>query len=193
MWSRWWAIASIIGGGLVVTGCATSESGEAVPVRAPSEFASRRLPDVTLEQAQTAADRVFRNHFRVDGEVSRPGRLISRPVELEGRSDTGTLGDRVRLTPARQRQIGELRVEPQSGAVVVQVSVLTQRLETTERASFSRERGDDRPNRTPINRAGPASVDRREEWRTIGRARPKEQAILDEVQAALVTETRPGV
>lgn len=173
-------------------GCTVSEGDGGAPVRAPASFASRHFPGVTLDEIETIAGRVFRGHYRVDSEASTPRRLVSRPTEIEGRGEPRSIGDRVGLTPVRQREIAELRVEPQGGGVLVQIQVVNQRLETAERAAFTPGRGDDRPNTTAIDRAGPASVDRREEWRTAGRNRRTEQMILNEIQASMGPTTQPS-
>jgi hypothetical protein len=128
----------------------------------------------------------------MDVQASTGHRLISRPTEVEGRGEPQSLTDRVRLTPPRQREIAELRIGADGDDIVFQIHVASQRLETTERASFARDRGDDRPNTTAIDRAGPTSVDRREEWRAVGRNRRVEQAVLSEIAAALAPATQPA-
>lgn len=183
------AVASLC----TVSGCASTEGdSSSAPRRAASDFASRRLPATTVAEIAPIASRVFRSRFRVDSAVSTQTRLVSRPTEVEGRGEAHTPRDRIRLTPSRMRQIAELRIVPQGAGVAVQFSVTDQRLEVSERAAF-RPRNDDRPgNQTAIDRSGPSSTDRREEWVTAGRNRRTEQAVLDEIQAALASASQPA-
>jgi hypothetical protein len=187
------AIGLVVLAALGLSGCADATGGGAGLTRLSGgrDFSSRRVPGDAAE-VEVAAGRVFGSHFRIDREASTSRHLVSRPAELEGPSEARNVRDRIRLAPGRQRQVAELRLDPQGEGVLVQVSVRTQRLETTERASFARQRGDDRPNRTPIDRPGPSGVDTREEWVNAGRDTATEREILDEIAASLGASTLPA-
>src|SRR5690606_17564974 len=84
------------------SGCTEPEGGIS---RSPGEFSSRRVQGVSLAEAEAVAGRVFRNHFRLDLSASSSSRLVSLPAEVQGRGQDTALMDRVRLTPARQREL----------------------------------------------------------------------------------------
>lgn len=169
---------------MALTGCdATSREGGAIQRASRNEFASRRIIG-TMNEVQPVAERVFRSHFLIDAEASSTDHLVSRPTEVEGRGEAHNIRDRIRLSPSRQRQTAEMRIEPDGPAVAVRVSVRSQRLETAERASFAGQRGDDRPN-TAIDRPGPGGVDNREVWVSAGRDIATEREVLNEVQTSL--------
>jgi hypothetical protein len=182
--------AVLIGAVLVSGGCATAERGglSATGITSARDFSSRRF-NAGMEEVGPVAERVFRSHFRVDQEASTATHLVSRPTEVEGRGEPHNVRDRIRLAPGRQRQMAEMNLDPQGGATMVQVSVRSQRLETSERATFARMRGDDRPAaQTPIDRPGPTGVDTREQWVNAGRDTQTERDVLDEIQASLEGE-----
>jgi hypothetical protein len=134
------------------------------------------MANTSLGEAQASADRVFRQHFRVDRDQSSASVWVARPTEVEDER-----GERVRdlLTPSpsRRRQLAELRLTDEGNGVLARVRVVTERLDTTERVAFAAERGDDRPAETSIDRTG--RVQRQEEWVEVGRDRALEREILD--------------
>ena len=176
---------------LMLPGCAATGQPGTTRTRGAGDFASRRLPDADIIQVRAVAERVFRQYFRIDPEASSDTVLISRPTEVEGRGRRQNVRDQLTLTPDRQRQIAELRVREEAGVPVVLVSVQGQRLQTTERDTFARNRGDDRPGDTAIQRQGNTSAVPREEWVDMGRDRATEKMILDEIAESLAT-TRPS-
>lgn len=180
---------------LAAGGCTeTSESTartSAAAGRRPGEYASRRLPGVSLAQAQPVADQAFRMHFRVDPTVSTASVLVAYPAEAPELEQSGQAGDVLSITPRRKRRVAELRLASEGATLVVQIRVMTQRLSTTERAAFAGTRGDDRPTQTAIDRQGPASPDAREEWVDWRRDRKVEEEILREIQLTFA-ETQPA-
>lgn len=178
---------------------ATARAGRA------SDFASRPFEGVELAQIQPLAERVFRSYFRLDPAASAathfvafpsgidargpavPGEGPAVPAEEAGAEDRPreTVGDIIGVAPRRYRRVAEMRLLPGEDRVLVQVRVAVQRLSTTERAAFARERGDDRPTDTAIDRLGPASPAAREEWREYRRDRGMEREVLDAIQAGL--------
>lgn len=179
---------------LVLAGCsAQGEGAERTSARpaSDSQFASRRIASISLQQVQPVADRVFREHFRIDAGSSSANTWIARPAEAPDQERRGQVTDAFAVTPRRKRRLAELRLRPEGEGVVVQCRVLIQRLTVSERAAFSRERGDDRPTDTPIDRQGPSSIQSREEWTDAGRDRVTEQQILGTIQERLST-TRPA-
>lgn len=142
--------------------------------------ASRRIANLTLAAARPVAADVFRSEYRLDLDRSSGDMLVSRPTELV---DSGR-GERVRDVfgrPNRHRQIAVLWITQEGTSVVLQCQVRTERLDTTERAAFARERGDDRPSDTPIDRLGADAPKAREEWVYVRRDRAAESRILDAI------------
>lgn len=176
---------------LMLAGCAATGQPGATRPRGAGDFASRRLPDADIVQTRAVAERVFRQYFRLDPEASSESVLVSRPTEVEGHGRRQNVRDQLTLTPDRQRQIAELRVREEAGTPVVLINVQSQRLQTTERDTFSRSRGDDRPGDTAIQRQGNTSAAPREEWVDMGRDRATEKMVLDEIAESLAT-TRPS-
>ncbi len=175
-----------------VGGCtAPGDRSGASAQREATDFASRHLLNVAPAEVESVARRIFMSHFRINPDASTGDTLVSLPTETEGRGQRKSIRDTLAVSPNRQRQRAELRLRPQGGNVLVLVSVQTQRLDTAERAAFARERGDDRPTETPIEREGPTSPSAREEWVNIGRDRKLEQQILSEIEQAITT-TRPA-
>lgn len=198
---------------LTLAGCAMDtaqpERAGTPRARAASDFATRRIEHAGLADVQPVAARVFRSYFRVDSTLSSPTDLLAFPTDVKPHEAAGrpeepaaeegpgepppkdTVGDVVGVAPRRYRRIAELRLVAADGATLAQVRVMFQRLTTTERVAFARERGDDRPTDTAIDRLGPTSPTPREEWRDDRRDRRLEQEILNAIQAGM-TATRPA-
>jgi hypothetical protein len=177
--SAWWL--GLSGLGLCLTcGCNGPQAEAArTPVRA-GDWSRRSLLDVELEQVRPVAARVFRRHFRIDTDASTGNRLVSTPTEYQDR-DQRRLRDVLGPTRSQHRKLCELLMFQEGPSVLVQTRVQTQRLETPERAAFARQRGDDRPTDTPIDRPGGTSPARQQEWVNVGRDRDLEQRILDDI------------
>jgi len=157
-----------------------SSGFQAGPGRSSDDSASRWIPNVTLAAARPVAADVFRSEYRLDLDRSSADTLVSRPTEL---TDSGQ-GERVRDVfgrPNRHRQIAVLRITQEGTSVMLQCQVRTERLDTAERAAFARERGDDRPSDTPIDRLGADAPKAREEWVYVRRDRAAESRILDAI------------
>jgi hypothetical protein len=110
---------------------------------------------------------------------------MSRPEEVRGKRKPVQLRDTLRVSSSRHRRIAELRIIQKGIDVLAICRVQEQRLETTERASFAEQRGDDRPNDTPIDRFGATSTYRQEDWVDVGRDRKTELMILDAIRRQL--------
>ncbi|HSW45422.1 MAG TPA: hypothetical protein VLM89_07620 [Phycisphaerae bacterium] len=157
-----------------------SSSLQAGPARATGDYASRRLPDVTLDAIRPVAAQVFRSAYRLDTDRSGGTMLVSRPTEVTDRPQTERVRD-VLGRPNRHRRIAILRFNQDGSSVMLQCQVRLERLDTAERAAFARERGDDRPSDTPIERMGADAPRAREEWVYVNRDRRAETDILDSI------------
>jgi hypothetical protein len=177
--------------GTLTAGCAgTGAAADGTTVRrGTADYSSRTVLDTSVDSLRPIAQRVFRDHFRLDAEASSDNVLVSRPEEIAGRGQSRQIRDRIGLSPSRQRELAELRLQQEGDNVVVRCSVITQRLQTAERASFMRERGDDRPTDTPIDRMGATSANPREDWVNMGRDRDTEREVLDAIQGVANTGT----
>jgi len=174
---------------LLATGCSSPlESGATVSRAAGS--AGRRIANVNLSEAQPVAERVFRQRFRIDSAASGPGLIVSQAQEVNTEAQPQQMRD-VLGGKARHRRVAQLRLDQQGPDLLLRCIVQTQRLETSERAAFSGQRGDDRPTDTPIDRLGAASADNREEWGAGKRDRELEQEILRAVEEALRPASQP--
>ncbi len=168
---------------LSLVGCPEPEGGVSLfseSGRGRGEFTSRLIPDAALEAVRPVAARVFRSGYRLDSDRSTGTTLVSRPVEATGEQH----GERIRDVlgrPNRHRRLATLRFSQDGSAVMLQCQVRIERLDTTEQAAFARNRGDDRPNDTPIERLGSDAPRAREEWVYVGRDRQAEADILDAI------------
>jgi hypothetical protein len=162
----------------LLAGCATTGGQTASQIGRGAGSASRRIPGATVAAVQPVAERVFRQHFRINPDASGPGRLMSQPQEATGQKQPEQVRDVLLGSRDRHRHLAELYLDQQGPDVVVRCTVLVQRLETSARAAFNTQRGDDRPTETPIDRLGPTSTDNREEWVPVKRNRELEQEIL---------------
>ncbi|GMV98361.1 MAG: hypothetical protein AMXMBFR83_27110 [Phycisphaerae bacterium] len=180
---------------LLAAGCSEPIGGGAGPSGSGrwriGDYASRRLPGVTLSAAQPVAEDVFSTRFRIDPDQSTGDVLVARPADAPDLEQSGQSGDLLNITPRRKRRLAELRLVPEGGTVVVQVRVMAQRLSTAERAAFAGTHGEDRPTDTAIDRRGATSTSAREEWVDWRRDRRLEEEILREIQGAF-TATQPA-
>jgi len=182
----WWILAgmSIV---LQAAGCtAQRESSGLLTARRAGDASSRHILNTTVDAVRPEAVRVFRQDYRLDPDASTGNVLISRPIERTDHPGPERLRD-VLGSPNRHRQIATLWLNQDGPHVLVQCRVSIQRLDTVERAAFARERGDDRPTDTPIDRFGAASPNAREEWVPVGRERKAETHILDAIIQRVVT------
>lgn len=187
MWHSMFATSALLA--VLTTGCQDIQSGRGpMSSRTASNASGLRLPGMSIAQVAPEAERAFRQHFQIDHELSDDEQLISRPRELD-ETEAQRVSDVLTGPRRRHRLVAELRVLQLEADVMVRCLVERQRLDTAERAAFAGERGDDRPDRTPIDRRGATSVETREEWVPVGRDRELEQEILAAIRRAL-TETR---
>ena len=150
---------------VVLSGCDTGagpERAAAGRTRGAADFATRPFEGVSLTELRPVAERVFRSYFRMDAASSSATEWVAFPTNIDPREPAGpnveptaltedtaaeerpreTMGDVIGLAPRRYRRTAEMRLVPDQDRVVVQVRVGIQRLTTTERAAFARERGD---------------------------------------------------
>ncbi len=169
----------------VLAGCATTNDRAVSQIGRGAGSAGRRISGTTVAAVQPVAERVFRQHFRVNPTASGPGVLVSQPQEVTEQRQPEQVRDVLLGSRDRHRYLAELYLDQQGQDVVVRCTVLAQRLETSARAAFNTQRGDDRPTETPIDRLGPTSTDNREEWVPVKRNRELEQEILNAIAADL--------
>jgi hypothetical protein len=175
----------VAAGAAVLAGCESTGGPELrFQVGGPADAQERRLPDASVDEVRPVAERVFRQHFRIDPQLSTRTRLVSRPAEVEEAGQVERVRDVLGPSRNRRRQKGELYLVQEGSDVVVRCRVQLQRLDTAERAAFERERGDDRPGETPINRSGSTSTSLHEEWVDTGRDRAVESELLGQLLEA---------
>jgi len=192
-WFAWttaaWSAVMLVGN----AGCTSpSGGGDRAGLRPTGQAASRLLRSADLTAVRPVAERVFRQHFRIDPAASTPSVLVSRPQELGPQEQPERIRDVLRPSANRHRQLAELQLLQEGPDVRIRCRVETQRLDTTERATFAGTRGDDRPTETPIDRYGAASSDPHQEWVSVGRDKNLEQEILAAIQRELAGATQPG-
>jgi hypothetical protein len=136
------------------------------------------------------AAEVFRSSFRMDTDRSTGDMLVSRPTEAADKVRTERVRD-VLGRPTRHRRIALVRLSQDSSSVLMQCQVRLERLDTAEQAAFARERGDDRPSDTPIDRLGADAPKARQEWVYVQRDRQAEAQILEAVVRRLAA-TQPA-
>lgn len=169
---------------IALTGCSAPTQKATTGVSAAGGASSRRLTGTSMAALQPVAERIFRQHFRIDSAASGAGLLVSQPQEITGEIQAERVREVLSGARSRHRYLAELRINQQGEDVLLRCTVQTQRLETSERAAFVRQRGEDRPTETPIDRIGPSSADNREEWVASKRDRSLEQEILTAIQQA---------
>ncbi len=178
---------------LAMGGCNGGPSASrtaARPSRSPGDAASRWLPNVPLDAVRPVAADVFRSGYRLDRDRSTGEMLVSQSAEVSGQQRVERVRD-VFGRPSRHRRIATLRLSQDGPAVLLQCQVRVERLDTLEQAAFATEQGDDRPNRTPIERLGADTPRPRQEWVYVNRDRQAESDILDAI-ARRFTATQPG-
>ena len=174
---------------LIMAGCSDERvSRGARPVMARGESASRRIANADLANVRSVAAKAFRQRFRLDPDESSGTIMISHPLEVTGKQGPGRVRD-VLGRPNRYRQVATMRLSQEGSDTLVQCQVRIQRLDTVERAAFARERGDDRPTDTPIDRSGATSTETRDDWVPVGRDRQTEAEILDQIVRLLGQDT----
>jgi len=168
---------------LTAGGCNGTQSTSSManrPSRNPGDFASRSIPDMQVATVRPVAVDVFRSGYRLDTSRSTGDTLVSRPTEVTGKQQVERVRD-VLGRPSRHRHTAILRMTQNGPAVLVQCQVRLERLDNAEHAAFAAEQGDDRPNKTPIERLGADTARPREEWTYVNRDRQAEAAILDAI------------
>ncbi len=176
----------------VTAGCEGPAAGTNVfTSHSSTDLSSRRIRGVTLPTVRDVAERTFRQYFHVDAEASSQDLWVSEPQEVS-REEPGRLRAVIRGSDNRHRRLAGLRLVEENGVVLVQCLIRVQRLDTTERAAFARDRGDDRPTDTPIDRPGAGSTRGREEWVDVRRDRQMEREVLDAIEREL-SLTRPAI
>ena len=177
---RWFCLGLVL---LAAAGCESARSGSSMadrPARRPGDFASRRVPDTTIETVRPVAAEVFRSSFRIDTDRSTGDMFVSRPAEATDKVRAERVRD-VLGRPNRHRRIALLRLSQDGSSVLVQCQVRLERLDTAEQAAFARERGDDRPTDTPIDRLGADAPKARQEWVYVQRDRQAEAQVLEAI------------
>lgn len=181
---------------MVLAGCDLPPPRAGSPTRTDGgSFVGRQIPGTDVAAVRPIAEDVFRQHFRIDNENSDAHMLVSLPTEVTEGGSPQRVRDMIRDAHSRHRRLGELHLMQEGPNVVIRCRVQLQRLDTTERAAFQAQRGDDRPNTTAIDREGGATPRTREEWVTIGRDRTTERTVLEAIQKRLGggdAGTRPG-
>ncbi|MGQ9651497.1 MAG: hypothetical protein ACUVXJ_15430 [Phycisphaerae bacterium] len=170
---------------VLLGGCSSSIDRSPTSVSRGAGSAGRRIVNTDVAAVQPVAERVFRQYFRIDSVASGPGLIVAQPQEMTGTAEPERVRDLLAGVRGRQRYLAELRLNQQGPDVLLRCVVQTQRLETSERAAFGSQRGDDRPTDTPIDRMGAGSADNREEWVYGKRDRQMEQEILWAIEEAL--------
>lgn len=187
---RWIGMLLFSGVAMTAIGCADDDASTRLGPSRRGGYSSRRFAGVSLTDARPEVARAFRQYFRLDTERSTGQVLVGRPSEQvrdgEPQRVREVFGGR-----NRHRRVATVRMSPEAGAVLIMCQVQVERLDTSERAAFARQRGDDRPADTPIERTGNTSADRREEWVPAGRDRQTEQLILASIEERL-SATRPA-
>jgi hypothetical protein len=185
-------LIAVTASALLLAGCSSSMEGTKSQVSRSAGSASRKIPGVSLAEVQPVAERIFRQHFRIDQAASGAGLLVAQPQEVTREGQPERVRDILGGSHARHRYLAELRLNQQGPDVLVRCVVQTQRLETSERAAFRNERGQDVPNDTPIQRIGPTSADNREEWVGVKRDRELEQVILMSIAETVQPASAPA-
>lgn len=168
------------------TGCESSGTRDLVDWQgAPRDAATARLTGLAMRDVEDAARQVFRQHFSIDAGASREDLLVSRPRALGDDAEDTAVNVVLSGGSRDRRLLAKLQLLQQGTDTIVACQVEMQRMDIAERAAFARQRGDDRPTDTPIERMGADSPRGSEHWSPAGRHRKLERRILGEIQAAL--------
>ncbi|MDP6546275.1 MAG: hypothetical protein QGH60_20030 [Phycisphaerae bacterium] len=138
------------------------------------------LGDVSHDEALAVAREVMRKHFEL--AAGNPGdiEIVALPKPVDARAQ------RILGGKSPTRQLATLRIQPQSGNVVANATVLLQRQGSASFEQFGASGNYSTiPNETPSQRAAATTPEQNEAWETRGRDKLLERTIVQELYDAL--------
>ena len=153
-------------------------------------YASVALPGVDREGALEAAAAALRGHgFRIAQADADLWQIRTHPLEATSRGGTDRLHEAVVRLPSRVRRITTVYIQKSRSGCQALCQVQLQRLDTTQRDVFARQREfADVPSETPIDRGEGMTTDQTATWTDLRRDRSTERQILQAIRAR-VTRT----
>jgi len=150
-------------------------------------YASVALPGVDREGAFDAAAAALRGHgFRIAQADPDLWQIQTHPLESVSRGGTDRLHEAVVSLPSRVRRIATVHIQKSRSGCQALCQVQLQRLDTTQRDVFARQREfADVPSDTPIERGEGMTTDQTATWTDLRRDRSTERQILQAIRARI--------
>ena len=148
-------------------------------------YASVPLPEVDREEAFEAAAAALRGHgFRIAQADADLWQIQTHPLEATSRGGTDRLHEAAVRLPSRIRRIVTVYIQKSRSGCQAHCRVQLQRLDTTQRHVFARQREfGDVPSETPIDRGEGMTTDQTATWTDLRRDRSMEREILQAIRA----------
>lgn len=144
------------------------------------------LGDVSYDEAHATARAVMGKHFELTPATSGETEIVALPKTISPRSHR-LLGGK---SPARQLAV--LRLQPQEGHVVANVSVRLQRQGSASFEQFGATGNySSIPNETPSQGSAATTPQQNEAWETRGRDTTLERTIIQELYDAMHPNKTP--
>lgn len=161
-------------GVLVLTGCSA-------PAPTTRNYNRLALPDTPRLLAFQAAERSMRERYRIASSDPTTGEIRAEPFESNEVGTQMRVSDIVGVRQ-RVRTSATARVTGDQRSSDVWCKVLVERLDTTARGMFLADKTmNDLPSSTPADRDGATTQEQNEFWRSMGRDKQQELAILESV------------
>ncbi|HUW84996.1 MAG TPA: hypothetical protein VMZ31_19620 [Phycisphaerae bacterium] len=153
-------------------------------------YASVALPGVDREGVFEAAAGALRGHgFRIAQADADLWQIQTHPLESMSHGGADRLHEAVVRLPSRVRRIATVYIQKSRSGCQALCQVQLQRLDTTQRDVFARQREfADVPSETPIDRGEGMTTDQTATWTDLRRDRSTERQILQAIRAR-VTRT----
>ncbi len=176
-----------LSGALAVGVAAVLAAGcEAPPPPRPA-MSTMHLREVSPGAALATTRAVLEEYdFRIEMEDGQRGYLRTLPQAEVIEGGTNRISDPVLKGRNLVRRIAEAYVEEKGGEATVRLSVVRERLDTSARRAFIREREDrDFPQDTPIEQEAGSTTEQYESWTPLGRDRSLENSIRASIEERL--------
>ena len=173
--------AMLISIGLGLAGCGAAQETRS--------FQTRVIPTAGPDEVFRAAQVLMRREFGQLKLEDTARRFITRPVEYQTSSDSGTARDYYggRST---MRRIAHFAVADRDGGAVVRLRIDIERKDTERQEAFQPQvnRISDTPGHTPIQQDAATTTRQNTVWTFVKRDRRLERALLLELQAQFAPE-----
>lgn len=154
-----------------------------------SSFSVRRAIVPDADSVYQVASAILKDHgYRLDHAHKQADRITTHPIEYRLEKSSRRFG-----TAKVGRRLAEIRMHHDDDETTLFCRVILQRQTTEAHRFFALDGGgDDRPQRTPIEREAATAHSQNTVWQTVGRDLPQERAILADVLARVAAPAAAG-